>query len=77
MRMHTYEKQLKIEERCSCEGRWLLDHPRTSIREMAKNFMISKSQVHRDIHKLRFIDNDMYAQCRMILKKHKMNNFHK
>ena len=57
----------EIEERCKSEGEWLLDHPSSSIRKIAREFGVSKSQLHRDIHALKNIDDDMYVQCKNIL----------
>jgi len=67
---YTYFKRLEIEERCKSEAEWLLDNPKDSIRKIAREFCISKSQVHRDIHELKNIDDDLYVQCRTILRRH-------
>lgn len=50
---------------------WLVDN-NASIRECSKNFMISKSSLHRHIHnKLRKLSSELF-QCTMrVLKKHK------
>lgn len=45
--------------------------PKDSIRKMAREFCISKSQLHRDLHELRNIDDDLYVQCRNILRRHR------
>lgn len=68
---YEYFKRCEIDERCKQEAEWLLDNPKTSIRELAKEFMISKSQVHRDLHELKHIDNDLYVQVKHILRRHK------
>lgn len=68
---YEYFKRCEIEERCKQEAEWLLDNPKTSIRGLAKEFMISKSQVHRDLHELKHIDDDLYVQVKHTLRRHK------
>ena len=63
-------KQEEIENRCIAEAEWLIDHPAVSLRELAREFNISKSQVHRDLQSLKYINDDLYVQCRNILRKH-------
>lgn len=63
-------KQFEIKERCINIAQWLIDNPQDSIRKMAREFGISKSQLHRDIHRLKHIDNDLYIQCINILRRH-------
>ena len=63
-------KQQAIEDRCIAEAEWLIDNPNTSIRQLAREFNISKSQVQRDLNSLKHINDDLYVQCRNILKKH-------
>ena len=65
-----WQKKTEIEERCKAEAEWLLDNPKDSIRKMAKEFGISKSQIHRDLHELKNIDDDLYIQCMNILRRH-------
>ena len=65
---YEYFRRQEIEERCKREAEWLLDHPKDSVRKMAKEFCISKSQIHRDLHDLRNIDDDLYIRCRSILR---------
>lgn len=45
--------------------------PKLSVRKLAKEFGISKSQVHRDLHRLRTLNHDLYVQCMSILNRHK------
>ena len=59
-----------LTERRKTIGQWLLDHPKQTIREMAKEFGVSKSTVHRDLHELEHIDNETYVRCIKILHKH-------
>ena len=63
-------KRAEIEERCKCEAQYLLDHPSMGIRKVAREFGISKSQLHRDLHELKHIDDDMYVQCINLLRRH-------
>lgn len=64
-------RRQEIEERCKQEAEWLLDNPKDSIRKMAREFGISKSQLHRDLYALKHIDDDLYVQCRNILRRHR------
>lgn len=64
-------RRAEIEKRCKEEAEWLLDHPTDSIRKIAKEFCVSKSQLHRDLHSLKYIDDDLYVQCRNILRRHR------
>lgn len=70
-RMSRYEreyfKRLEIDDRCKKEAQWLIDHPKDTIRRIAKEFCIGKSQVHRDLHYMKYIDDDIYVQCMKIL----------
>lgn len=52
-------------------GNYLLDHRSFGVRRIAKEFCIEKSQVYRDLQDLRYIDDDLYVQCKIILRKHK------
>ena len=70
-RAKEYFKRMDIEDRCKQEGEWLIDNPKQSIRDIAKEFDISKSQLHRDLHKLKHIDDDLYVQCKNILRRHR------
>lgn len=70
---YEYFRRCEIEERCRQEAEWLLDHPKDSVRKIAREFCISKSQVHRDLHELKHIDDDLYMQCRNILRRHRRN----
>lgn len=60
-----------IEQRREQIGRWMLDHRDDSIRKIAKEFMLSKSQCHRDIHNLRCQDDELYIQCINVLRRRK------
>lgn len=71
--IYEYFRQQEIEDRCKQEAEWLLDHPKDSVRKLAREFGISKSQIHRDLHNLRNIDDDLYVQCRNILRRHRKN----
>lgn len=70
-RAYEYFRRCEIEERCKQEAEWLLDHPKDGVRKIAREFCISKSQVHRDLHELKYIDDDLYIQCRNILRRHR------
>lgn len=68
-----YKHQVEEEKRNKRKrevGWWLLDHQRDSIRDIAKEFMISKSQIHADLHDLKYIDDDLYVRCMKVLKRH-------
>ena len=68
-------RRAEIEERCKREAEWLLDHPSDSIRKVAREFGVSKSQLHRDLHELKHIDDDLYVQCRNILRRHRRSRW--
>ena len=68
--IYDYIKRCEIEDRCKVEAKWLIDNPKDSIRKMAREFGISKSQLHRDLHALKHIDDDLYVQCKTILRRH-------
>lgn len=73
---HWFERWLRmavLEERCKAEAKWLIDNPKDSIRKIAREFDISKSQLHRDLHYLKHIDDDLYVQCMNILRRHRKN----
>lgn len=59
-----YQRKLRI-------GQWLIDNQRESITDISWDFMISRSQVWRDLDSLKYIDMEMYDQCRTILNRHK------
>lgn len=65
---YEYFRRQAIYDRCKQEAQWLIDNPKDSIRKVAREFCISKSQLHRDLHELRNIDDDLYVQCRNIFK---------
>ena len=50
---YEYFRRQAIEDRCKQEAQWLIDNSKDSIRKMAKEFCISKSQLHRDLHELK------------------------
>lgn len=55
-----------IEERVYKEAKCLVENYLT-VREVAKQFKVSKSTVHKDLaYRLKDIDNDLYFQVRRI-----------
>ena len=56
---YEYFRRQAIEDRCKQEAQWLIDNPKDSIRKVAREFCISK------------IDDDLYVQCRNILRRHR------
>ena len=68
---YEYFRRQAIEDRCKQKAQWLIDNPKDSIRKMAKEFCISKSQLHRDLHELKHIDDDLYVQVKHLLRRHK------
>lgn len=68
-------RRMEIDERCKQEAEWLIDHPKDSIRKVAREFGISKSQLHRDIQELKRIDDDLYVQCNHILNSHRRSRW--
>ena len=69
--LYKEQRQREIEERCKAEAQWLIDNPKDSVRKVAREFSVSKSQLHRDLHKLKNIDDDLYVQCMNILRRHR------
>jgi len=68
---YQYLQSEEIEQRCKDEAEWIIDN-KCSIRSCASEFLMSKSQVHRDLtERLKHIDDDLYVQVKNILKKHK------
>ena len=63
-------RQFEVEDRSRAIAAFLLDHPTYSVRKLSREFSISKSQVHRDLHNLRFIDDELYISCMHILNSH-------
>ena len=56
-----------IEER-ACELAAYIIENRTTVREAAKKFGVSKSTVHKDVtERLRFVDNELFEKVRGIL----------
>ena len=59
-----------IKQRILNETLFILKTEKT-IREVAKEFNISKSTVHKDIsERLKFIDIDLYNKVQVLMKKH-------
>lgn len=65
------DKEFVINERKKQIGQWLIDNQRESITDISQDFLISRSQVWRDLDDLKHINMDMYDQCRTILNRHK------
>ena len=58
--------------RCKLEALWMINNPKDGVRKIAREFAdISKSQVHRDLQRLKDIDYDLFLQCRHIMYTHK------
>ena len=56
-----------IEDRIFLEARYLIDNLST-IRQVAKEFKVSKSTVHKDIsYKLKDLNIDLYNQVKKVL----------
>lgn len=68
-------RRMEIEERCKKEAEWLLDNPKDSIRKVAREFGVSKSQLHRDLSELKHIDDDLFVQCMRILRSHRRSRW--
>lgn len=67
------KKQIEREQRILDEAHWYLDH-RSSVRDVAENFGMSKSAVWHDFNaKLKWLDYDLYQEVLVLLsynKKH-------
>lgn len=65
--MKLSQKQLQIEQRAIDEAQWYIDH-RSSVRDVAENFMVSKSTVYTDFtHRLKHINQDLYGEVLTLL----------
>lgn len=59
-----------ITDRVFAESLCMLN-TRKTVREIAKEFKISKSTVHKDLHeRLKELDNDLYYKIGKIMKEH-------
>lgn len=70
---YTYydDRTYSIEKRCVEIGIFLLDNRALSVRKLSEEFGVSKSQIHRDLHRLKLLNDDLYIQCMNVLKNHK------
>ena len=71
MTLQAIYRQMKQEEEINTrvldEAHWYLDH-KTSVREVADNFCVSKSTVWADFRKrLKHIDYDLYREVEHLL----------
>lgn len=58
------------EKRIKREAQYMIETGKT-IREIARNFGVSKSTVHKDLHeRLRLVDYDLYLKVDEIIKYH-------
>lgn len=58
-------------ERCVLLAEYLIEH-RSTIRQTASYFSVSKSTVHKDVSvRLRGIDKNLYEQAKVILETNK------
>lgn len=61
-----------INERCECLANYLVEN-KSTVRETAKKFGISKSTVHKDItEKLSRVNKNLFLQVQSILQKNKL-----
>lgn len=71
------QKQFEIESRVIDEAHWYLDN-KTSIRDVAANFMVGKSTVHKDFReRLKHIDYNLYREVEHLLNFNKKNAINK
>ena len=62
----TKKEQLQIEI-----AQYLIDNPSLSIKKIATEFMLSNTTVRRYLKNVQYIDDDLYIQCKNILKRRK------
>lgn len=75
--MNSLEKQFQIEQRVRDETQWYIDH-RSSVRDVAENFMVSKSTIHQDFTaRLKYIDSDLYGEVLALLRYNKEHRIDK
>ena len=54
-------------------AQYMVDH-RCSVRTISKEFDVPKTTMHKYLaHNLKYIDDDLYIQCRNIMKNNKKN----
>ena len=59
-----------IKKRVISEAKYMIDTDKT-IREIAKEYKVSKSTVHKDMkERLKNIDENLYQKIKEIIKKH-------
>ena len=72
--LHNIQKR---EDRIISEAEWYIDN-RTSIRDVADNFMISKSTVYDDFTiRLKALDYDLYKEAMSILHYNNIHSYEK
>ena len=60
-----------MEERATAFSHYIIEN-KSTVRETAKKFSISKSTVHKDVtERLKHIDPDLYEEVREVLNKNK------
>ena len=62
----TKKEQLQIEI-----AQYLIDNPSLSIKKIATEFMLSDTTIRRYLKNVQYIDDDLYMQCKNILKRRK------
>lgn len=62
------KEQLQIEI-----AQYLIDHPSLSIKKIAYEFMLSPTTIRRYLKNVQYIDDELYIQCKNILKRRKYN----
>lgn len=71
MYVQSMRSMQSIKERCVILGRYLLEN-RSTVRQVAKEFNISKSTVHKDITQiLRHVDVKLYTMVKEVLDTNK------
>lgn len=52
-------------------AQYLIDNPTLSIKAIAVEFMLSTTTVRRYLNNIQYIDDDLFVQCKSILKRRK------
>lgn len=70
-------EQFRMEEETIELADWMIDH-NCPIREVAREFMMSKSTVHRRLQKtLRYYDYDKWQQCQKVMRNNRLKALEK
>ena len=74
MYKNSYGEYLEINKKEQLQieiAQYLIDNPSLSIKKIAAEFMLSSTTISRYLKNIQYIDDDLYIQCKNILKRRK------